>query len=989
MTTYTQLSGDNSVDALLLDFPTWNSISPAEGNTVYYTFDGGGGNTSVSGNSLFNSNMESAASQILTHAGSITGINFVETSNSSLARIFFYGGFLSGNTAGTAYYSSSGGSLSVSTIYLDTDTFFSNLSPTAGTQGYETLLHEVGHSLGLDHPHQDIILTDEPDNTNYTVMSYTDAGSYKSQFQTLDVGALNWIYGADGIRGDWGINSVNGPTLGGGGGGGGGGSDTTPPSFISIESSDGNSFAIDDDLVITFDETIELATGNITLKTALGTILESYSSGSDALSISGSTITINPTLDLDYSTGYIIQIDSGAIEDSANNAYTTTTQHSFVTESRPDNTPPSILSITPNNGTSDVDINTAVVISFDELVQKGSGYITLKNSAGSIIARYTASNDLISFRGTTVTIDLPLDYASDYRLEIDGNAIRDISGNKYAGIFNYEFTTAPDTSPPTITILSPNDGATGVEADTLLQLTFNEGIMLGAGQITIKDQSGTLVESFDVEISSAIQITNNTITLEPTNDLPWEALLTLNIESGAVTDLVGNSFVETNNYSFTTMSEPDLIAPILVSTNPSQGETSVAVQQDITIVFDEDIRRSHALDSSLTILSQAGTPLGGNLSIAGNTITIDPYADFLYGTSYTIALSDGYIEDLSGNDAIGTTLSFKTQKLSDGTGPSLVNTSHPNGADTVGLESIITLEFDQLIRLASGEISLTNTTNDSLPITVGIDPLDESTLKITLPSPLDYASNYTLSISSDAITDIEGDTFIGKSFTFTTIRDGTDENDQLVGSEIADVLHGFLGNDSFTGGNGDDLLDGGNGIDTALYTDLMDNYSLTPSTLSSAQWLISHSSEGADTLINIERIEFSDINLALDIDGNAGDIAKVLGALFGTASLELPEYVGAGLQLRDNGMTLNTLVDTALNLRLGKNYTSEDEITLLYQNLVSALPSAADIDFWMNAIDSGQYTNQSLALMAIEHDINTTNINLLGLSETGIEFTLA
>ncbi len=55
-------------------------------------------------------------------------------------------------------------------------------------------------------------------------------------------------------------------------------------------------------------------------------------------------------------------------------------------------------------------------------------------------------------------------------------------------------------------------------------------------------------------------------------------------------------------------------------------------------------------------------------------------------------------------------------------------------------------------------------------------------------------------------------------------------------------------------------------------------------------------------IFNIERIGFSDSKLALDIDGNAGTTAKILGAFLG-AGYQRADLVGVGLDLLDSGTT--------------------------------------------------------------------------------------
>jgi hypothetical protein len=76
----------------------------------------------------------------------------------------------------------------------------------------------------------------------------------------------------------------------------------------------------------------------------------------------------------------------------------------------------------------------------------------------------------------------------------------------------------------------------------------------------------------------------------------------------------------------------------------------------------------------------------------------------------------------------------------------------------------------------------------------------------------------------------------------------------------------------------DDSIDGGLGLDTAAYIGSHANYSLSKDT---AGWNIHSTLDGTDTLTNIERLQFADKNIALDVtaDGNAGKALEFIGML--------------------------------------------------------------------------------------------------------------
>jgi len=66
-----------------------------------------------------------------------------------------------------------------------------------GMHGYMSLIHEIGHALGLKHPHQGspILSPSSTDNTSYTVMSYNFFGSSSGTIMPYDLLALRYMYG--------------------------------------------------------------------------------------------------------------------------------------------------------------------------------------------------------------------------------------------------------------------------------------------------------------------------------------------------------------------------------------------------------------------------------------------------------------------------------------------------------------------------------------------------------------------------------------------------------------------------------------------------------------------------------------------------------------------------------------------------------------------------------------------------------------------------
>jgi hypothetical protein len=138
-----------------------------------------------------------------------------------------------------------------------------------------------------------------------------------------------------------------------------------------------------------------------------------------------------------------------------------------------------------------------------------------------------------------------------------------------------------------------------------------------------------------------------------------------------------------------------------------------------------------------------------------------------------------------------------------------------------------------------------------------------------------------------------------------------------------------------------------------------------------------------DYLVEIDRVLFKDTSLALDINGNAGTTAKILGAVFGKDSLANKQYVGIGLNFLDAGWTYDKLAGLALDAVGAK--TNDQIVSLLWTNVIGTKPTAADKQPFIALLDNGMSAG-ALARLAADTSINTTNINLVGLAQTGIEY---
>jgi hypothetical protein len=207
-------------------------------------------------------------------------------------------------------------------------------------------------------------------------------------------------------------------------------------------------------------------------------------------------------------------------------------------------------------------------------------------------------------------------------------------------------------------------------------------------------------------------------------------------------------------------------------------------------------------------------------------------------------------------------------------------------------------------------------------------------------------------------------------------------NIQVLGSAKDDLI--YLNNSiSVRGLSGNDIINGDiNVLQTSFYWGISSDYKIRRN---NSHLIIdaTKQNEGIDELINIERISFSDGNYAFDLNGNAGTTAKILGAVFGKQAVTNKSYVGIGLHFLDSGWTYDNLAGVALDAAGAK--TNDQIVSLLWTNVIGTKPTSADKQPFIALLENGMSAG-ALAHLAADTSFNATNINLVGLAQTGIEY---
>lgn len=222
-------------------------------------------------------------------------------------------------------------------------------------------------------------------------------------------------------------------------------SDTTSPTIALLSPLDeATEVALTANLVATFSESIQKGTGNILIKKISdNSTVETIDVTTALATVSGNTLTIDPTASLDGATAYFVEIDATAIKDLADtpNFFTGISGNSTwnFTSLTPDTTAPAITAVAPADNIIGMSPTANLTVTYNETVQKGTGFITIKKTSdNSTVEAIDVTTAAVTVASTLVTIDpsVTLDASTEYYVLIDATAIRDVAAapNNNAGI---------------------------------------------------------------------------------------------------------------------------------------------------------------------------------------------------------------------------------------------------------------------------------------------------------------------------------------------------------------------------------------------------------------------------------------------------------------------------------------------------------------------------------------------------------------------------
>jgi hypothetical protein len=184
----------------------------------------------------------------------------------------------------------------------------------------------------------------------------------------------------------------------------------------------------------------------------------------------------------------------------------------------PDNTPPEIATLRPVNGATGVGIGADLAVTFDEIVQRGTGDIVIRRTGDdSVVETIDVAGAAVTLNGRIMTVDPTgnLAFATGYYVQIATNAIADASDNHFAGITNtatWSFSTRASED-ASLLVHYTFDADAGIMAIDQASVNGEDNLTLtGASVFTTDPERDTVLDNRQSAILSPFTSTSQNYT---------------------------------------------------------------------------------------------------------------------------------------------------------------------------------------------------------------------------------------------------------------------------------------------------------------------------------------------------------------------------------------------------------------------------------------------------------------------------------------------
>ena len=508
-------------------------------------------------------------------------------------------------------------------------------------------------------------------------------------------------------------------------------SDTAPPTVESKDPSNSNVRASSNvTFSITFSEDVRAVNGKY-LRVCFASlspcgVMSEYIPVTDTsrITISQGKVTINPEMEMQQNSSYDIGIDAGAFEDLHGNPFAGISQegdiNGFGIYSYYEGGAPAFRRACMSTD------RTKIHMVFDEKLQGGtvnaSEFAVTVGGVSQAISSVTIPDHSAH---ATITLGSALSENSSPMVSYTKGAtgsIRDSTPSILNSVPATDASSTTDCAGPLLASVSPSATATAVPINTNISLTFDEPIQTQLGKrLSIYNKTASsLIENIDTNASNRVVITGNTLTIDPTNDLPANSQIAVSfIASGFVEDTNGNDFwgwEGTSVYVFTTGSSADSTAPVasLTTANITSADNAVAESTETGTLY--LVNTSLTVNNVASITGAASNLWNSAAVTTANTATNISASGLITGTykAYAVDAVGNLSSASSGTVTVGTPDS--TPPLAPNR-PTLASSSDTGISSSDGITRDVTPEIEVISQETGGTVTITAVRANSSDVT--------------------------------------------------------------------------------------------------------------------------------------------------------------------------------------------------------------------------------------------------------------------------------
>ena len=486
--------------------------------------------------------------------------------------------------------------------------------------------------------------------------------------------------------------------------------DTTAPTITFSPTNGETEVTVSSNITLTFDEAIQKTDDSELTDLNVDTLITLKDTDEDGdvidfdatIDSDKKIITINP--DSNFSSEQVVYVAIGAtVEDSSNNAITA----ADIIFTTADSTPPTVT-FSPADSETGIAVNSDITIAFDEVVRNIVDTSLTDANVDSLITlkETNANGSTISFEAVIdstkqlITITPDNSFSSEQVVYVAiGASVEDESDNAISAS-SITFTAADSTAP--LVTFDPADTSTGIPITANVTLTFNEAVRNPDDSELTNSNLGNLItlqyvsDNTPIDFTATIDSDKKVITINP--DANFTSGRFVHVEIQALEDASNNTMSATSGtFSVTDSTPPE------VQFDPADGSTLVALDTDIIISFDEEVRlindsaiNNTNVDSLITLKntnsSGANIVFDATINSDKTIITIDLVNDISSEQTVYVAIG-ATVEDSYGNAITATSATFTAaDKLPPSVEIEAVITA------SIAVNSDITFTFSEAVR---------------------------------------------------------------------------------------------------------------------------------------------------------------------------------------------------------------------------------------------------------------------------------------------------